>query len=479
MRSASRSLNALTLSILVAFAVVAVGQVYWSTFASDGLLGQPYNPRLVEAERAILRGTIVDRTGAILARSVNIGISPGSKPVVRRIYPHRVAEPAIGYYSLIYGVGGIEAAFDSQLRGESGRDTLQNDLDTLFHRVQVGSDLRLTLDIRLQTAIVEALNKRQGAVIVLDVPSGAVLAMVSEPSFDPNTLNETYPTLREADASPLLNRVTQGLYQPGGALETVILAALLANKTDPTAAISNATHSVALNGLTLVCAQEGPAITLNDAYAQACPQPFAGAIGQGPGAAAIQHAIETFGLLKPPTLIDFKSNSDLSITPLDQLTDAQQQIAEATGQGKLTVTPIQMALVAATIANHGNSIQVHLADAIRPPNTSDWQGLALQDIQQAVVTHDVADQVSAAMLQAVTSGAAQAAGRAGLDIRGHASLAYTGPGMAKAAWFIGFVNLPGNHSLAVATVIQDAPDSASAADVGGIALADAAKFVAP
>src|SRR5260221_12830686 len=128
MRPANRSLNAMTLGILVAFAIVAISQVYWSTLASDSLLGQPYNPRLVESERAILRGTIVDRTGAILAHSVDIGTSPAGKRVVRRIYPHKVAEPAIGYYSLIYGVGGIEAWFDILLRGDEGREALHSRL---------------------------------------------------------------------------------------------------------------------------------------------------------------------------------------------------------------------------------------------------------------------------------------------------------------------------------------------------------------
>jgi len=103
---------------------------------------------------------------------------------------------------------------------------------SLFHRVQVGSDVRVTLDIKLQSAIIKALNGQQGAVIVFDVPSGAVLAMVSEPSYDPSKLDDNYDALRKATDSPLLNRVTQGLYQPGASLESLILAAMLTNKAD-------------------------------------------------------------------------------------------------------------------------------------------------------------------------------------------------------------------------------------------------------
>src|SRR5262249_12299505 len=220
----TRNLNRLSLAILAAFFVVTISLVYWSVFASDTMLARDDNPRRVEAERALMRGAIYDRNGQILAKTTQVGVSASGMPIVRRDYPVPEAVTALGYYSLVHGVGGVEAAFDKQLRGDDLRDSSQIVVGNMLHRQQVGSDLRLTRDDRLKSGLKKALGSQKGAVIVIDVPSGAVLAMVSTPSFAPNRLDQDYDALRHDPAAPLLNRVTQGLYQPGGALQTVILA---------------------------------------------------------------------------------------------------------------------------------------------------------------------------------------------------------------------------------------------------------------
>jgi peptidoglycan glycosyltransferase len=472
----TRNLNRLTLVILGGFAIIAVTLMYWSVLISDSMLARSDNPRLVEAERAIMRGAIYDRNGQILAHTVVVGRSPSGQQVVRRDYPQPDTAAALGYYSLVHGVGGAEASFDQQLRGDDLRDMAQVAVDSLFHRPETGSDVRLTLDVRLQSAIIKALKGQQGAVIVFDVPSGAVLAMVSEPSYDPNKLDENYDALRTGMGSPLLNRVTQGLYQPGGSLETIILAAMLTNKADLAAQITDAGQNVQVNGLTLSCAAQGSATTLRDAYSLACPAEFVGAVQNQPGPAAVQKMFDSFGLLQASTLANFETVSSGPVTPLDQITDPTLLTAQAAGQGDLTVTPIQMAFVAATIANHGNTITAQLADATRKPGTTDWQTLTLTNSSKAVLPQDVTDQLAAAMQEAVAHGAAHAADRPNLTIHGHASIAYTGPSQQQAAWFIGYVDLPNGHSAAVAVVIENAKNASVAADVGGSTLQAAAQI---
>ena len=262
--------------------------MYWSVIASDSMLARADNPRRVETERAIMRGAIYDRTGQLLAQTVVVGKSPSGEQVVQRDYPQPDAVALVGYYSLVHGVGGIESAFDKQLRGDDLQDAGQVAFDSLFHRSQVGSDVRLTLDIKLQSVIIKALNGQQGAVIVFDVPSGAVLAMVSQPSYDPNKLDDNYDALRQATDSPLLNRVTQGLYQPGGSLESLILAAMLTNKADLAATVSNTDRDVKISGLTLTCAVSDSPASLQDAYSLACPAEFVDAVQNQPGPGAVQ-----------------------------------------------------------------------------------------------------------------------------------------------------------------------------------------------
>jgi peptidoglycan glycosyltransferase len=470
----TRSLNRITLLVLMAFATVAVSLVYWSAFGSDSMLARNDNPRLVEAERALIRGGIYDRGGMVLVQTVKDGVAPSGKSVVRRDYVVPEAVGAVGYYSLVHGVGGVEAAYDAQLRGNDIRTDGDKAAESLLHVDQVGSDIRLTISADLQKSVLSAIKDKQAAVIAIEVPSVAVLAMVSSPTFDPNTLDQNFNALQKDPASPLLNRVTQGSYQPGGALETVILAALMGERVDVSARTSGTMSPVMVDGQALSCAQDGIAISTSDAYTLACPALFADAAAHYPE--AVYKAMDAFGLLRAPVLENFETVRGKPILPLSSSQPPIFLRAEGAGQGLLTVTPFQMALVAATIANHGNAITPRLGDGTRGPGASEWTALPTSQEQPAIVTHEVADMIGEAMGKAVESGAAKAAARPNLTIRGHASIAYIGPDHKQAAWFIGYVDLADGRAIAIAVVINDA-DVSTAAEVGGMALAEAVKVV--
>ncbi len=466
----TRSLNRLTAAVLIGFLAVAVSLTYWSVFGSNQLLARDDNPRRVEAEQILQRGTIYDRAGMVLAQSVADGQSPSGKVLSRRDYPQPDALSAVGYYSLRYSVGGVEEAFDSTLRGDALPDAaLQDAAEALLHRPQVGSDLRLTLDLPLQSVVVAALKPYRGAVIALDVPSGAVRAMVSAPTYDPNILDSAFKALQADPSAPLLNRVTQGVYQPGGALETVILAGLLTNKTALDTPISGLDSTLQLNGLSLICTLNGASPTLQNAYAHTCPQPFAQAAYDQRN--AIQQAIDAFGLLHPPILAHFRTQTGKLPPSLTSYPDDKVLLEmQGAGQGALTVTPLQMALVAATIANHGNGISPYIADATRAPGTQIWQPLDLPNDQPAVTSQDTANAIRLAMRAAVTDGSAHAADQAGLTVYGHASFAYTGASKNGASWFIGFIDRPNGGSIALAVVIENTQDPTIAARIGGVVL---------
>jgi peptidoglycan glycosyltransferase len=451
--------------LLIAFLVVITSLAYWALVGADALLSREDNPRRVEAERAIQRGTIFDQAGVILAESVQVGQSISGRPIMRRRYPYPDAASVVGYYSLRFGVGGVEAAYDEMLRGT------QTQIDRWLHRVQVGSDLRLTIDLGLQRAITAALGRNPGAVVLVEVPSGAVRALVSLPSFDPNRLNETYDLLRLNPFAPLLNRVTQGIYQPGGALQTIALAHMLTAQLALTQEMPQATQPLQLSSLTLACAappNDGAqtASTLLDAYIYACPMPFVDFTMSAPGDA--HDMIAAFGLLEAPTLVDFGTVAGRSPTPLTSIRDLPRLRAQAAGQGDLTVTPLQMALVAAVIANNGNTITPYLVDAVRPPGALEWQSRVTPRLERAVVTSEVAQNVRTAMRQAVVGGAARAADQPPLAIYGHASFAYTG--INANSWFIGVVERPDGHLAVVAVIIEGKNNPTLAAQVGGEAL---------
>ena len=211
----------------------------------------------------IQRGSILDRNDQVLAETV-----PQSETLARR-YPFIAAAPIVGYYSINYGAAGVEEALDRVLRGPRAA------VDQLLHRRQSGQSVRTTLDSSAQQILSDRLTQ-PGAAVVLSLPDGAVTALASSPSFDPNALDQNWKTLSADPAAPLLNRATQGLYQPGAIFETLLLADAIERGLPLTKTLTQPDRPITLDRLTLTCGREdaSPA-TLAEAYAQACPAPFA------------------------------------------------------------------------------------------------------------------------------------------------------------------------------------------------------------
>lgn len=470
------SLNRITALTLILFLAAAFSLAFWSIGASDSLLARADNPRRVEFEQSLLRGKLYDSAGNVIAESVPGGLSPTGKMIMRRVYSSPAMTSALGYYSLTYGVGGVEQAFDPILRGDDRITVWDRAADSALHRPQQGSDVRLTLDSALQSRLVTAFGTLRGAAIVIDVPTGAVRALVSLPAFDPNLLNQNFRELQQAQNAPLLNRVTQGIYQPGGVLQPIILSALLTEggKLENAA---NGMEPLKLNGLTFNCFNNATAATYLDAFALSCPRPFAE--GVVTMRSDVQTAFDAFGVTKLPVLTGFKTQYGGPFTPLYALmSDETLLLTLGAGQGELVVTPLQMGLAVAAIANHGNGITPFVADAKRIPG-GDWQTIQITKQETPVTSREVADRIRVAMRAAVQRGAAQNANIPNAEIFGHASFAYSGPQTKTAegldsgrgvSWFIGFMDRPDGTSLAVAIVLEDTLDPALAAKIGGVAL---------
>ena len=224
------------MQLSTALVVVLSGAAgYWGVARSADLTARSDNPRLIDAERAIQRGPILARDGTVLARSEPIQSSAARQAptVYARRYPRPAAAPAIGYASWRHGTGGIETYADAILRGSLTA------FDRLLHRPQIGAAFTTTLDIALQEKLYRALagattDASRGAGIIIDWQTGEVLALASAPSFDPNRLDEDWDKLRADTQAPLLNRATQGLYQPGPLLQWLYSVAAGSPLTDTT-----------------------------------------------------------------------------------------------------------------------------------------------------------------------------------------------------------------------------------------------------
>jgi peptidoglycan glycosyltransferase len=342
-------------SLGVAFAVcmvVAAGMLgYWGLIRGPELSAREDNPRWIERERRIRRGSILDRYGRPLAQS-----EPGPIRTWERVYPAPEAAPVVGYASIHLGTGGIEDAYNVELRGELPGD----EPDTLVQRIQAelvprareGVSVTLTLDRDLQAAASEALDGQAGAVVLLDVHGGDVLAMVSQPSYDPSQIEEQWSSLAYGPDKPMLNRAAQGLYPPGAIFQTVTLAAALQqDMAQPDTAYTDETGIVLTVDPPLSCPGEPPAVsfTLSEAYRWPCSVLFA-RLGLEMGSVRLADAARQLGIGQSDHLpIEVATGERLQ----SGLWDASVTGRTAMGRGDLLVTPLDMALVMATIANGG------------------------------------------------------------------------------------------------------------------------------
>jgi peptidoglycan glycosyltransferase len=364
--------------------------------------------------------------------------------LVTRTYPVAEAAPVVGYASLRHGTGGIEAAFDGELRGKAGRSAWEAAWADLLHRPPRGRDVQLALDVDLQRAAQQTLVGQRGAVVLLNVQTGEVLAMASAPTFDPARLDETWDQLREDPAAPLVNRATQGLYQPGAALETVVLAEALGREmaylTDPVWVL---TPTVQVNGVEVGCLGEAPPLgSLAKAYRATCPSPFA-VLGEQLGEEGLSAAVTRWGLTEPPALE----------LPTEAGTWSPEDLRlEAMGQGSLTVSPLAMAQVAAALANDGAAPPLRLVLRVEEPEGG-WQEPEPPGEPRPVVVPEMAQALLTTWQPY------------GPNVLGHLGTAVAGRDRPPHAWFLG-VAPAGSPRLAVAVLLEHPTDPHRAGEVG-------------
>jgi peptidoglycan glycosyltransferase len=453
----SGRLRTVNSAFLLLYGAVALALAYWGVVRAPGLLAREDNPRLVEAELRVQRGRILDRNGAVLAETVG---EPGA---LERVYPEVGAfSQAVGTYSLRYGVSGVEASYDDVLRGRTASGW-QTWWEGLLHRDPIGRDVHLTLDAAVQAAAGNALGQSRGAAVVLDARSGDILALVSRPSYDPNELDEQFGRLNQDQDAPLLSRPTQALYQPGTALQPLLLAIAFEHAgLQPDAEVQDLPAAVHVGDARLTCASSpggGPA-TIVSALAYACPAPFV-ALGEELGAEVLGGGLAELGLFESPGL---PVPVAASTRPEAEGSD-QALAAEMMGQGQMTLSPLHMAWALAAIANDGELPTLKLVRRVGSGEVVIPQPRTAESGLSAVA----AGAVTQAMLEAVESGASREAALAGVDVAGHVGVAIAGPGGAQNVWFLGIApaTIPEPFTRYVVVVLlEESSDPAVAARAG-------------
>jgi peptidoglycan glycosyltransferase len=460
--------------ILVAFLLLLAAPFYWQVVAADRLANDSRNTRVLIKEYAIERGPIVLADRTPVAESVRARDRNDPLKFVRR-YPEGPRYGMVtGFYSLVYGRTLAEQEFNSFLLGKAPEQFAQNVTDLLTARSSPGGTLVLTLDRATQQAAESALGNRKGAVAALDPETGAVLAMTTFPRYDPNDLSSHDPErirrnwdrlIKDPD-DPLLNRAAGGLYPPGSTFKVVTSAAALENGVSldeelPSPPVYDVPQTSAdIRNFGGSSCGDG-SLTLPEALEISCNTTFA-ALGVRLGDRKLAAEAEKFGFNKPNP---YELPAATSSIPRNQ--DVPSTAQSAIGQRDVRVSPLQMASVAATIANGGRRMAPYVAREVVSDRGGVVKRFEGEDLGQAIPGQVAAD-LKGMMVRVVEQGTGTAAQIPGVEVAGKSGTAQHAEGRAPHAWFISFAE-QGGRSIAVAVVIEEGGDLGSEATGGRVA----------
>lgn len=428
---------------VVLFAVLAAQEARVQLVERASIENRSGNPRHAQGNGA--RGELLDAGGVPLAYS----------KAGKRIYPAgRSLAQIIGYSSAVYGESGLEAAFDSVISPASNGDDPAG-FGGLLRRQSVRSDragavvLTLRRDI---AAIADAAmpDGVRGAAVVLDPRTGAILAIVNRPTFDPNVIEKSFSALRTRPDSPLLDRALDGLYPPGSTFKIFTASAALDRGA------INITDTFTDPGYF----QIGPYSVHNDSNEVTGTQDVTGAFALSSNVDFAQIGVKLgvndfYGYLQR-----FQIGSDDGMpvpvsrdeVPPEASISASELAQMAFGQGGLTVTPLRMALVASTIANRGTMMRPTLVKEIRVAGRPPLR--VPPAIWDRPVSTDTADQVRSMMEAVVRYGTGTAAALRSVTVAGKTGTG-THNGAPPDAWFVCFAPAEAPR-LAVAVLVEDA-----------------------
>ena len=449
------------LSIVMLFMFLSLfAAASWIQVVDADALGQNSNNKRTRLDSyEIQRGSIIV-DGVAIASSV-----PTSDMYqFQRAYTDAAMwEPVTGYFNpALQSATGIEKALNADLSG-TGSSAFFSEIERIVSgQPQTGLSVELSLNTAAQRAAYEALQGLQGAVVAIEPKTGRILAMVSTPGFDTNLLathdsdaaNAAYDQLDADPANPLYNRAIAGdLNPPGSTFKILVAAAAFAtgewtpDSTLPNPARyqlpqSNNTVSNAWGG---TCGA-GDTVTIAEAIRLSCNIPRAELAVQL-GDDTIREMAEKFGFNKS---FDTPVASTASSYPR-ALDDAQTALT-GFGQGKVTATPLQIAMVAAGLANDGVVMNPHMVDAVIGNDLSVVRSYEGTEFARAT-DKEVADAVTAAMVASVNTGAAQGARIDGVDVAGKTGTAENGSN-PYTLWFTGFAPAD-DPAVAVAVVVEN------------------------
>jgi penicillin-binding protein A len=438
--------------LLILYALLFGFTSYWSIFDADSLKANQANRRPLLEEQKIKRGSILAADGSIIAKSIQQG-SGNNKVYVRRYPQGGLFGNPIGYSFVTQGRVGFELAHNDELVGN--KTEFLSVLDQLQGHAQEGDNVQSALDPAAQEAAVNGLAGRRGSVVAMDPSTGEVRAMVSIPEYDPNDIPKHFAQLNRDQSAPLFNRATQAGYPPGSTMKVVTAtAALDSGEFTPDSTLSGASP-IEIEGVPLSNSggEQFGTIDMTTALTNSVNTWWAQA-GEKLGKDTMFKYMDRYGFDAKPRL-DYPSfqlaasgvyDGNRLLGPSDTIDIGRVAI----GQERLRVTPLQMAEVAATVANKGELMEPRLWSRVIDP---DGRETKLDPARQSrVMSEDTAAELNTMMQSVVREGTGTAAAVSGIDVAGKTGTAEISTGVND-AWFIGFAPAS-DPQIAIACVVE-------------------------
>ena len=458
--------------ILALYAALIGYTSRWAVFDSKDLEARQLNRRPLLEQQRIHRGTIRSSDGETVAVSNPEGSGAGR--IFVRDYPlgDLFGNP-IGYSFIDRGQTGVERSHNDQLVGN--KTEFLSILDQLRGHRQEGDDLTTTLDADAQRTAIGALNGQRGAVVALEPDTGKVRVMVSVPSFDPNRVQDDadFKAFNTDPGSPLFNRTTQSQYAPGSTFKVVTAAAALDSGEFSPDSVVNGDTGVEISGVPLqnFGSESFGDIDLTTALTHSVNTVWA-QVGERLGKSTMYRYMSRFGFNELPPL-DYPDDQMRAsgVYQGSRLLDAGDAVdigRVAIGQERLQVTPLQMAMVAAAVANGGEVVKPRLWERVVDPDGRTVSELRPQK-DDRVISERAASELTEMMANVVKEGTGTAAALSGIEVAGKTGTAERGSGTNQ-AWFIGFAPVD-RPRVAVAATVEETSGQ------GGTVAAPIAKLV--
>jgi len=466
----NKQVSHIGVAALVLLAALIVGTTYWQTWANAGLAGRQDNDIRLVAQFTIKRGQIYAADGRTLL-ATNVKKKVGGQTLYFRRYPTGpLFADVVGYSTQSRNRSGLERSYNDFLTGSNANlDTVfRSTLDKLRGSTVTGNDLILTIRPGLQALSRRLLQGKCGAVVAIEPSTGRVLAMATNPTYNPNLIERHFAQATRTTApcgAPLLNRATAGKYQPGSTFKMVTASAALdTGRFTPDSPFDDPGYCIEYGKQVRNAGNpEAPEtfghVDLTRGFQHSINSVFCN-IGKTLGAGTVLRYAERYGFYSVPPL-ETPENERVASGLYDhghlfspKHPDTQVDPGRlAFGQERLQVTPLQMAMIAATIANHGITMRPHVIERIVSPRGRTVTHLKPEQLARPI-KRQTADELTRMMELAVQGGTGTPAQIPGIRVAGKTGTAETGRADINTTWFAAFAPAEAPR-IAIAVVVEN------------------------